>query len=83
MEGEAEELRQEFDLARRELDEMADEIAQVETRMSALARQDVQVGDLREMLEEARARHSRLEAREQALRVRFHAVLGDRPERVH
>ena len=83
MESEAEELRVEFDLARRELDEMADEIAQVESRMTALARQDVQLGDLRDMLEEARARHRGLEARERVLRERFHAVLGDRQDRLH
>ena len=79
-----EELQLEFDSARRELDEMADEIADVESRMTALARQDVQLGDIREMLADARRRHHQLEARERALRAKFCAVIGaDRPNRTH
>ncbi len=79
-----EELQREFDAARRELEEMADEIADVESRMTALARQDVQLGDLREMLADARRRHHQLEAREGALRANFSAATGGaRPNRTH
>ena len=83
MDSEAEALRLEFDLAQRELDEMADEIRDVESRMAALARQDVQLGNLRDMLADARSQHKQLEARERALRMKFRAVIGDRPHRTH
>ena len=70
MDREIEELRLEFEITRRELDEMAEEIADAEERMNALARQDVQVGDLREMLDEARARFEE-------------AIADRRPSQVH
>lgn len=78
-----EELLREFELTRRDLDEMAEELAAAEDRVTALARQDVQVGDLRQMLAEARQQHSRLARRERTLRAKFRAVLDDGPKRTH
>ena len=83
MDTKVEELRREFDGTRRELDEMADEIASAERRMTDLARQDLQVGELREMLDDARRRHARLDERERALRAEFIAATGDIPDRTH
>ena len=79
----AEELKGEFESTRRELDEMADEIASAERRMADLARPDLQVGELRQMLDDARQRHARLDERERALRAEFDAVTRDIPIRTH
>jgi chromosome segregation ATPase len=80
---EAEELRRGFDETRQELDEMAEEIASAEAQMADFARQDLQVGDLRAMLERARSRHAQLDQRERALRAKFRAVIGDTSDRTH
>ena len=79
----AEELRSEFDITRQELDEMAEEIAVADQRMAEFARMDLQVGDLRAKLDDARQRHARLDRRERALRAKFRAVIGDTSDRTH
>jgi hypothetical protein len=56
--SEAEALRREFDVTRQELDEMSAEIVSVEEQMSGFARQDLQVGGLRVMMENTRRRHA-------------------------
>jgi uncharacterized coiled-coil DUF342 family protein len=81
--SEAEELRSEFDTTRRELDEMAEEIASADERMVEFARLDLQVGDLRAKLDEARHHHAQLDRRERALRAKFRAVLGAASDRTH
>ena len=83
MDSEAEELRGEFDITRRELDEMAEELAVADRRMAEFARMDLQVGDLRAKLDEARNRHAQLDRRERALRAKFRAVIGDPSDRTH
>ncbi|MBM0207043.1 hypothetical protein JNW90_31645 [Micromonospora sp. STR1s_5] len=83
MASEAEALRREFDDTRQELDEMAEEIATAEQRMAEFARQDLQVRDLRAMLDNARDRHTHLDQRERALRAKFRAVIGDTSDRTH
>ena len=70
-------LRDEFDASRRELNELAEDLALAETQLADLARRDVQVPDLRAMLERTRRKHAQLEARECALRARFRAVLSE------
>jgi predicted TIM-barrel fold metal-dependent hydrolase len=81
--SEGEELRCEFDVTRRELDEMAEEIAAADGRMAEFARLDLQVGDLRAKLDAAREHHARLDRRERALRAKFRAVIGDTSDRTH
>ena len=83
MASEAEELRREFDATREELDQMAQEIALADERMAEFARHDLQVGDLRATLDDARRRHARLDQRERALRAKFRAVIGEMSERTH
>ncbi len=83
MASEAEELRAEFDITRQELDEMAEEIAVADERMAEFARLDLQVGDLRAKLDEARSRHAQLDRRERALRAKFKAVIGDSRKGMH
>jgi predicted RNase H-like nuclease (RuvC/YqgF family) len=75
--SEAEELRREFDETREELDAMAAEIASAQARMAEFARRDLQLGELRTMLDSARRRHARLDDRERALRVEFQSIIGD------
>jgi hypothetical protein len=81
--GPAEDLQRELDVTRRELDELGEDIALAEARMADFARQDLQLGDLRGMLEEARARHTRMLERERALRARFDPVLSGKTSGTH
>ena len=83
MASDAEELRREFDETRQELDEMAEEIASAEARMAEFARADLQLSELRAMLESSRRRHAQLDQRERALRAKFRVVLGQEAERRH
>ena len=83
MASEAEELPREFDETRLELDAMAEEIASVEGRMAEFARHDLQVRDLRAMLDDARDQHIHLDRRERALRAKFRAVIGATSDRTH
>jgi chromosome segregation ATPase len=76
-------LRRSFEETRQELADMAGEIRSAEERITELARQDIQVGELRELLHETRERHLTLEGRERALRLRFEAVLADQSGRLH
>ena len=83
MASEAEELRREFDETREELDDMAEEIASAEQRMAEFARDDLQLRDLRAMLDDARDHHTQLDGRERALRAKFRAVIGETSDRTH
>lgn len=82
----AAELRHEFDVTRRELDEISEEVDAAEARLVELARQDIQVSDLREALDETRQRVERLRERERTLRATFDAAVAQlphRPDRTH
>ncbi len=83
MASEAQELRREFDETREELDEMAAEIASAEQIVADCARSDLQLGELRAMLERARVRHAELDTRERALRIKFGAVISGTTGRTH
>ncbi|MGA0594913.1 hypothetical protein [Enterovirga sp. CN4-39] len=83
MASEAEELLREFERTREELDEMAEEIASAEARVAELARADLQLSELRSMLEHSRRRHAQLDQRERALRAKFRVVLGQEAARRH
>ena len=75
----AEELRREFDLARRELDEMAVEIVAAERSLAELSRRDIQAGELRVLLAETKQRHARLQDRARNLNAKFAAAERARP----
>lgn len=77
------ELKREFEITRRELAEMAEDITIAEARMAVLGRHDLQVTDLRDMLDDARCRLADLVERERAVRAQFCDLLGDIPDRTH
>ena len=79
----AEELRSEFEITRRELDELSEEIASAERRLAEFARHDLQVVEIREAIETSRVRLNRLSDRERTLRAKFAAVLADRRDTSH
>jgi predicted RNA-binding protein len=79
----AEELRREFDLTRRELDEMANDILAAERNLAELSRRDIQAGELRSLLADTKERHARLQGRLRKLELKYSAAEQGRPDRTH